>query len=258
CLNKPVRQNELATALAGLFGVLPVAAAEVEKPTPPRTGRVLLVEDNAVNRAVASAMITSNGYSLRVAVNGLLALQAVAEEHFDVVLMDCQMPEMDGYVATAAIRRREAQDTNGRRVPILALTANAMQGDIEHCLAVGFDDYLAKPFTQKDLLAMIERWNSTGATAPSITGRAPTDTLVAGAAADAKPREAAVHAPVAPVEGNTLASALLDLGALEEIRSLDPTGSSTFLEEMIELYLSDGSAQLTAIRQCIAEVDPVA
>jgi CheY-like chemotaxis protein len=77
--------------------------------------------------------------------------------------MDCQMPEMDGYTATAAIREREAKDTSGRRVPIIALTANSMQGDRERCRAVGFDDYLAKPFKQKDLLAVIGQWNTTGA-----------------------------------------------------------------------------------------------
>jgi two-component system sensor histidine kinase/response regulator len=256
CLNKPVRQNELATALGGLFGVSPVAAAEVPQPaaTPSRTGRVLLAEDNAVNRAVASAIIKSNGYTLRIAENGLLALQAVAEERFDVVLMDCQMPEMDGYTATAAIRNREAQHPNGPRVPIIALTANTMQGDRDRCLAVGFDDYLAKPFKQKDLIAMIALWNTTGAAECSIADCAPTDTLVDGAAAVGKPQEAAALAPMA---GNTLSGAPLDLSALEEIRSLDPSGSSVFLEEMIGLYLSDGAAQLKAIGQCIADVDPV-
>ena len=221
---------------------------------PARTGRVLLAEDNAVNRAVASAMIKSNGYTLRIAENGLLALQAVAEERFDVVLMDCQMPEMDGYTATAAIRDREAQDPNGPRVPIIALTANTMQGDRDRCLAVGFDDYLAKPFKQKDLLAMIALWNTTGAAECPIADCAPADTLVDGAAAVGKPQEAAALAPMA---GNTLSGAPLDLSALEEIRSLDPSGSSKFLEEMIGLYLSDGPAQLKAIGLCIADVDPV-
>ena len=253
CLHKPVRQNELATALAGLFEASPDVAAEVPQPaTPARTGRVLLAEDNAVNRAVASAMIKSSGYTLRVAENGLLALQAFAEERFDVVLMDCQMPEMDGYTATAAIREREARNPDGPRVPIIALTANTMQGDRDRCLAAGFDDYLAKPFKQKDLLAMIELWNTTGAAARPIADCAPADTLVDGAAADGEPQEAAALAPMA---GNTPSNAPLDLSVLEEIRSLDPSGSSKFLEEMIGLYLSDGRAQLKAIGLCIADVD---
>jgi len=163
-VTKPVRQRELQRELARLFGI-----ARVSTPKAPeesqffRSARVLLADDNALNRQVAATMLERAGHAVEVAENGALAVEALADPGFDMVLMDCQMPEMDGFAATAAIRKLEAENPDRRRVPIVALTANAMEGDRERCLAAGFDDYLAKPFKQKDLLAMVERWKrSTG------------------------------------------------------------------------------------------------
>ena len=129
---------------------------------PPHTPaiRVLLAEDNRINQQVAVAMLRRAGYEVHVAGNGALAVQALLDHTFDVVLMDCQMPEMDGFAATAAIRGREAGDSAHRRIPVIALTANAMRGDRERCLAAGFDDYLTKPFKRQDLVAAIERWTT--------------------------------------------------------------------------------------------------
>jgi two-component system, sensor histidine kinase and response regulator len=115
--------------------------------------RILLVEDNLINQKVASRMLEKNGYVVVVAENGKEALRALDGQSFDAVLMDVQMPEMDGLEATAAIRARE-QGTD-RRLPIVALTAHAMNGDRERCLAAGMDGYITKPVQSPQLLAAL-------------------------------------------------------------------------------------------------------
>jgi len=121
-----------------------------------RTSRLLLAEDNPINREVALAMLRSLGVAADTAEDGRAAVEAAARGGYDLVLMDCQMPEMDGFTATRAIRAREAGGSS--RLPIVALTANAMRGDREACLEAGMDDYLSKPFSRAQLQAVIERW----------------------------------------------------------------------------------------------------
>jgi len=130
-------------------------AAEVAVVPPPQTLRVLLVEDNLINQTVARRMLEHLGHRVHIAANGIEALAAINASSFDVVLMDCQMPQMDGYEATRRIRASEAGD---RRIPIIALTANAMKGDREACLASGMDDFLTKPVRPADLATAIGRW----------------------------------------------------------------------------------------------------
>lgn len=119
--------------------------------------KILLVEDNPVNREVAVGMLESLGCAIDSAENGWLALEAMNTSIYDAVLMDCQMPVMDGLTASGEIRRRE-QSSGAARVPIIALTANAMEGDRERCLAAGMDDFLSKPFTQQQLATLLRRW----------------------------------------------------------------------------------------------------
>jgi signal transduction histidine kinase/ActR/RegA family two-component response regulator len=132
-------------------------AVEETRAAPARalSGRVLLVEDNPVNQLVAKAMLAGSGCEVLVASSGAQAIKVHATQELDLVLMDCQMPEMDGFAATAAIR---AQEHSGKRIPIVALTANAMEGDRERCIAAGMDDYLSKPFNRDQLLGTLERW----------------------------------------------------------------------------------------------------
>ncbi|MGE3913765.1 MAG: PAS domain S-box protein, partial [Chloroflexota bacterium] len=118
--------------------------------------RILLVEDNRVNQRVATRMIERLGLAVDVASNGREALTAVGQRQYDLVLMDCQMPELDGYAATAAIRATETPAS--RRLPIVAMTAAAMQGDRERCMAAGMDDYLSKPISRGSLEAALSRW----------------------------------------------------------------------------------------------------
>jgi CheY-like chemotaxis protein len=116
---------------------------------------VLLVEDNPINQKVACLMLERIGHRVVVAANGKEAMAALQGNRFDVVLMDCQMPEMDGFEATRRIR---AEEQAGRHLPIIAMTANAMLSDREQCLSAGMDDYLSKPVRLSDLASMLERW----------------------------------------------------------------------------------------------------
>jgi two-component system sensor histidine kinase/response regulator len=160
-LTKPVRQAELWKAILSALGSpatprgpLP-RSAESKHLDEGRGLRVLLAEDNPVNQKLAMRLLEKQGHTVAVAGNGKEALAALEKGRFDLVLMDGQMPEMDGFEATAAIRARE-QGTD-RHVPIVAMTAYAMKGDRERCLQAGMDDYLSKPFRASDLAAVIER-----------------------------------------------------------------------------------------------------
>jgi CheY-like chemotaxis protein len=143
--------------------VTPIDASAMPTPVPPSpagrrtdTPRVLLVEDNPVNQLVASEMLMSLGCVVRVASSGEESLEAMAEESFELVFMDCQMPGMDGFETILRWRIAEAQ-RGGERLPVVALTANAIVGDREKCLAAGMDNYLPKPVSREQLSAMLSR-----------------------------------------------------------------------------------------------------
>jgi two-component system sensor histidine kinase/response regulator len=122
----------------------------------PRSGatRILLVEDNAVNQRLAVRMLQKRGHEVDVAANGIEALARLHAVEYDLILMDCQMPEMDGFETTKRIR--DAETASGRHIPIVAMTANAIAGDRDRCLAVGMDEYLAKPVRAETLYRMID------------------------------------------------------------------------------------------------------
>ena len=136
--------------------LLPESSAEVARPVV-LSGKVLLVEDNPINQMVARKMLEKTGLESVLAENGKEALEHLQREEFDAVLMDCQMPEMDGFEATRIWREQEQLLYNGR-LPIIAMTANVMEGDREKCLASGMDDYLGKPVRQAELGAVLQRW----------------------------------------------------------------------------------------------------
>ncbi|MBI5710900.1 MAG: response regulator [Candidatus Eisenbacteria bacterium] len=159
---KPVRRSRLLAALAEATGLeAPDAgaarAAAAPEPRQVRAGvRVLVAEDNAVNQMVALRTLEHFGAQVDLASDGRQALAALAAHPYDVVFMDVHMPEMDGFEATAEIRRRERG--TGARVPIVAMTASAMAGDREHCLAAGMDDYVTKPVRPERLFEVLSRW----------------------------------------------------------------------------------------------------
>ncbi len=117
--------------------------------------RVLVVEDNRVNQLVAVRALEKLGFNVDVVSNGIDALEAIDRSHYAVVLMDCQMPEMDGFQATREIRRRQNGET---RLPVIALTTMSNDDDRKRCLAAGMDDYLHKPFQVDDLISVLDRW----------------------------------------------------------------------------------------------------
>ena len=124
----------------------------------PRAPRVLLVEDVAVNQLIANKMLQSIGCSVEIAANGVIAVTRTAEERFDLVLMDCHMPEMDGFEATRRIRSREAEAPGTPRLPIVALTASALADERAACLTAGMDDFATKPLKRDELQRVVHTW----------------------------------------------------------------------------------------------------
>lgn len=172
-LIKPIRQTTLLRELTRRPGdppaVLPLAAPAERAPPPAPSStrlRVLLAEDNQINAVLATALIKRAGHHVDVAVNGAEAIDALRRARYDIVLMDMHMPEMDGLEAARRVRRLGPPTG---RVPIVALTANAMAADRQKCLAAGMDDFLSKPFDPADLAAMLEKWGAPQRAAPAET-----------------------------------------------------------------------------------------
>jgi two-component system sensor histidine kinase/response regulator len=225
--------------------------------------RVLLAEDNPVNVEVAKTMLGSLGLDVHCAAHGAAALAAMREQAFDAVLMDCQMPVMDGFAATATIRREERDGAPargaGRHVPIIAITANALQGDREACLAAGMDDYLSKPFSQQQLHAVVGRWITLAALAPAdaADGRAwplpDQGTLPGrpgpGPASAPAPRAVPGAPPVRPGAG----PAAINERALDAIRALNSERGDALVQKVIGAWVGDTPQCLAALRQAILE-----
>ncbi len=242
-LKKPVRQSKLYNVLTSLQNrtALPVESKAVSGEVQISRGRylsyrVLLVEDNPVNQAVSKAMLEYFGCRVDVAANGQEALKVLAGRPYDLILMDCQMPVMDGYEATRIIRRREAAGL--ARTPIVALTAHAMEGDREACLAAGMDDYLSKPYRAEEINAMLAKW----LTAPPRERQA----------------EGAEPAPRPDSASSTEAPPPIDRAVIEAITSLTPQGSAEILRSVITLYLDGSPKLLEGVRGAIEGKDPAA
>jgi len=201
-----------------------------------RARRVLLAEDNPVNVEVARAMLENLGLETHCARNGQEALHAVHEGGWDAVLMDCQMPVMDGFAATGEIRRHEREAGRARTLPVIAITANALQGDREACLAAGMDDYLSKPFTQQQLAAVIGRWVALPVLAERHHDDPPGMTIAAP-----EPTPAPAPAPGDPVNH----------AALENIRALSRDGGDALVQKVINAYMGDTPRHLNALRQAV-------
>ncbi len=161
-LTKPIKQPDLLRTIASSLKLAPLSdggkatvSAAFARPALGRPLRILLAEDNRVNQMVTVHILKKHGHDVAVAGNGQEVLSALKMEHFDLILMDIQMPEMDGYEATQAIRKRERK--KGTHIPIVAMTAHAMKGDRERCLQAGMDDYVSKPVKSDQLLEKIDR-----------------------------------------------------------------------------------------------------
>ena len=227
-LTKPVRESQLARCLAMVLeqsrGPKGAAAAMTRQELVTRhtlaevsrsTGmKILLAEDNVINQKVAVRMFERFGHRVDVVANGLEAVEALSRIPYDLVFMDCQMPEMDGLEATRVIRERERSSSH--RTPIIAMTANAMQGDREQCLRAGMDDYVSKPVTSDALAAVFARW-----------GRSvPAEEAVLGDSPSTRPLDAGVFA------------------SLQELSGEDDPG---FLSRLIAHFLADTPTRLSTL-----------
>jgi signal transduction histidine kinase/CheY-like chemotaxis protein/HPt (histidine-containing phosphotransfer) domain-containing protein len=227
-LSKPLRQVELRNALSAIFGrVIAPERAIARKPDAAlayRGARVLLVEDNRVNQEVARRMLETFGIEPQLAVDGQEAVERAASNEFDLVLMDCQMPVKDGYAASRELRENERRE-NRRRVPIVAMTANALLGDREKCLAAGMDDYISKPVKRSSIAEALARWLE------------PTAEI----AGEPSPEEF----------GTQEIRMALDMNALVQLRELFEDG----VADVLQSYLTDTPNQFKAMSDAIRDRD---
>jgi CheY-like chemotaxis protein/HPt (histidine-containing phosphotransfer) domain-containing protein len=247
-LTKPVKQSDLLNAILRALASDAAAGRAGARggPAPRRESdgplHVLVAEDNATNQKLVGALLDQRGCLVTMVANGREAVEKAREQRFDLILMDVQMPEMGGLEAAAAIRRDEA--AAGTHTPIVALTAHAMAGDRERCLAAGMDAYLAKPLRPDELLAMIDGFFPAAAAesaartdvARSYVGRS-------DAARASKVRNPAVP-PGRPVDAATL---LASFG-----------GNGKLLAEVIDVFLEDAPRQLAALKGAVAGGDAAA
>lgn len=230
-LTKPVTQSDLFNAILGVLRLR--TAGEADAPAAPPVAahsavpaglRILVAEDNVINQKLTQKILELKGHQVTIAANGKLALDAMAGRPFDLVLMDIQMPEMDGFEATAEIRKREAG--TGHRMPVIAMTAHALKGDRERCLDAGMDGYVSKP-VEPDAL-----WKE-----------------MAAVSRVEAPKPAAAHAPAATGE-------ILDRARIDSLREMDADGA--LLRELIDLFRADGPQMLADLRAAVDSRDPKA
>ena len=236
-----------------MTGAYPPAPALLQHaPTDTQTllsGRVLLAEDNPVNQEVAIDMLASLGCQVTMAATGREAVAVLMQAAYDVALMDCQMPELDGLEATRMIRAQEAE-AGHQHMPIIALTANAFAQDREACFAAGMDDYLSKPFTLDQLHAALARWLPPQIAAPlsptALTHDAPQATRA--------PEIRAVQTPAPPLRRTSS----LDPKPLNALRALQQIGVSNALEKVLRTYLRSTPPLLTTLREAVTRGDAAA
>ncbi|MFO0732609.1 MAG: response regulator [Nitrospiraceae bacterium] len=223
-LQKPVHQTALKDCLDRIFAALPDRTTPAPRPSRSSffSAHLLLAEDNPVNREVASGMLELLGCTVHMVENGREAVEAAATQSFDLILMDCQMPGMDGFTATQQIRRMEEKGQLSIHTPIVALTANAMEGDRDLCLKAGMDDYLAKPFSLEQLAEALSHWTQPHAVPPE-TPSPPTD----------QPHD----------------SVPFDLQAWNQIRDLQKQGGPDLLIKVLTQYLKDSRELVDQIRE---------
>jgi two-component system sensor histidine kinase/response regulator len=187
------------------------------------SGLILVAEDNPANQRLTTAQLRKLGFQVEIAENGQQALNCLLPDpdRYALVLMDCQMPELDGFETTRLIR--QAEEMTGRHVPVIAMTASAMQGDREACMAAGMDDYISKPVALEALRSVINRWTRTR---PGLD--------------------------VGPANPSPKHASPLEIPVLEQIRDLQEAGGSDFLTELIDIYLKDSAVLMDRIQKGLA------
>ena len=258
-LTKPIHQAQLHQCLSLLMNPENQQEGLNGEPTRPlitrhtlkegesvKKFRLLLAEDNIVNQKVAVRMLEKLGYRVDVVANGQEAITAINHLHYHAILMDCQMPEMDGYDATREIRRREV--SSKRRLPIIAMTANAMKGDREKCLDAGMDDFVSKPVKLEALQEVLRKW------IPPVLET--TEHVSTYAVNTASERETLSSHTLSNDHGSTHSLPPLDPATLQDLRDLGGEDGPAFLCAIIDQFLSDLPNHVIAIQQAIAHQDP--
>jgi signal transduction histidine kinase/CheY-like chemotaxis protein/HPt (histidine-containing phosphotransfer) domain-containing protein len=257
CLSKPVRQSQLFDCLCNLMG-RPPAIAETQ---PGASGtefrapgvHVLVVDDNAVNRAVIVGFLEEYECRVSEAADGSEAIDRLAGDPAHLVLMDCQMPVMDGFAATAEIRRRAITTPGGTRLPVVALTASALKGERERCLAAGMDDYLAKPLRQAELVQVLRHWLNGSAAAAGASHAAAAGSRTSGPTthpsgphrvSGPSPR---VSGPGARVSGPSPAP-VLDQQVVDGLRKMQKNGKADLFQRLVGIYLRETPPAVERLR----------
>ena len=252
-LRETLNAQSASTAPEPRIAVPPQAAADGEDKTSIRNARILLVEDNPVNLMVGQRLLAVLGVNCDTATNGEAALMRMSASRYDLVLMDCQMPVLDGYSATRRWRDNEAANREPRRLPIVAMTANAMAGDRQKCLDVGMDDYLPKPVTRAELERCLHRWCKPRA--PSATPSAAIDDI----AVTIDDAPAPVAMPVAtPLRRETpITTAMpqqqgpIDFEVLDELRAV--LGDE--VRQLVQVFLDDAPGLIAKLESAAARPD---
>ncbi|MCP4700826.1 MAG: response regulator [Gammaproteobacteria bacterium] len=249
-LGKPVRKFQLHECLVSVLSASLKTSAPSPGSKPAKTenkhkfdARVLLAEDNPVNQQVAKIMLGHFGCRVTVAVNGAKAVKALENEAYDLIFMDCQMPEMDGFDATRAIRKQEQTSPSGH-IPIIALTAYTMGGDREQCLDAGMDDYLGKPFSKVQLLGILSKWIAHTRVEKEVKKTKTT------------PPESAENKPPAkenPPENEKKPP--IDSRALDQIRELQHKGGPNILKKVLQHYFSHSAQLISTLHEGIEKND---
>ncbi len=245
-LTKPVRQAQLYDMLSTVLGSeeaeaessgdnRPLVTAHTLKEAEGRTrARLLLAEDNEVNQKVAVRTLEKLGYRVDLADNGEEAVEAVSRTDYAAIVMDVQMPEMDGYEATAEIRRRE-EEGGDKRIPIIAMTANALQGDREKALEAGMDDYIAKPVKAGDLGEVLGRWVSVEEVTSTASG--------------------ATGATHGNGDGSSNGDRALDPAVLESLGDLDDDGEESIVAELAGMFLENAFSRIETLQEAVEKGD---
>jgi len=230
-VSKPFTLEGLGSAVASVMKEAGPDAASMQDDSRPQ---VLIVDDNAINQQVTNAMVEELGYGTQVAEDGAEALQAMESCNFDLVLMDCHMPVLNGYDATREIRRREGESAKTNRTPVIAVTADLMQSNRHRCLGAGMDDYVTKPFTEQQLRAVLNRW---------LSGTEDADSPVV------------VDSDGFSALSETMTLASIDRHALEEILQLDASPEKTMVREIVVSYCALSTKLMLQLRSAIADGD---
>ncbi len=294
-LTKPVRKEQLRRCLEIVMGLSDADALAADYPLITQysqrdlpqlaSARILVVDDHSVNQQLATLMLERLGHRVDVAANGQEAVEAVSRKPYDLLFMDCQMPEMDGYEATKEIRSREAASVkreaksreetfscerratsseqpairNQRRLPIIAMTANALQGDREKCLDSGMDDYVSKPIKSSDLEAVLRRWLPQPATeAPERKGESGMKQRAPNPEEESAEAPSSEHVPEAgrPVSGHDLEEESPDCEeTLEEWRAMTGDTYPEFLARIVQQFVEDAGHCIENVQRAVVNGD---